>query len=141
MRISDWSSDVCSSDLREAKLLQLRAHGCDILARPASRMHILFHGCVLSGHAEGVPAHGVQHFMPDHPAEACQYASHRLIADMADMNAAGGFRKLHQHIAAWLFTIVQRANGMSLTPVLLPAATGHKTPGRRPVRDSMSQLA
>src|SRR3546814_10613125 len=104
MRISDWSSDVCSSDLsqdrhvhrvpidrrflavnqtmlikvkkqrlfvavifrfaggefagpveREAKLLQLRAHGCDILARPASRMHILFHGCVLSGHAEGVP--------------------------------------------------------------------------------------
>src|SRR3546814_14468641 len=94
-------SDVCSSNL---KLLQLRAHGCDILARPASRMHILFHGCVLSGHAEGVPAHGVQHFMPDHPAEACQYVSNRIIADMADMNAAGGVRKHLKNIAARLFT-------------------------------------
>src|SRR3546814_1711895 len=99
-------SDVCSSNL---KLLQLRAHGCDILARSASRMHILFHGCALSGHAEGVPAHGVQHFIPDHPAEACQYVSHRIIADMADMNAAGGVRKHLQPIRSEEHTLERTA--------------------------------
>src|SRR3546814_6192722 len=64
--------------------------------------------------------------MPDHPAEACQYVSHRIIADMADMNAAGGVRKHLQHMAAWLFTIVRRAKGLPLTPDLLPAGSGLK---------------
>src|SRR3546814_19915577 len=31
MRISDWSSDVCSSDLRTGRLAALRAMGADIV--------------------------------------------------------------------------------------------------------------
>src|SRR3546814_14965518 len=57
MRISDWSSDVCSSDLvdREPEPLQLRAHRVDIGARPAAGMHAPFHRGIFRGHTEGVP--------------------------------------------------------------------------------------
>src|SRR3546814_5262175 len=54
MRISDWSSDVCSSDLREPESFELPAHRVDIGARPAVRVDALFHRGIFRRHAKGV---------------------------------------------------------------------------------------
>ena len=46
---------------RQAHRLELPAHGVDVLVGPLRRMHLALHGGVLGRHAEGVPAHRVQH--------------------------------------------------------------------------------
>src|SRR3546814_14692566 len=49
MRISDWSSDVCSSDL-QSHLLVLLTAGANSAARPVARAAGFFAGCA---HAQG----------------------------------------------------------------------------------------
>jgi hypothetical protein len=56
--------DLAAPVEREAQALQLRLHVGDVVARPAAGVDALFHGGIFGRHAEGVPAHRVQHLKP-----------------------------------------------------------------------------
>ena len=110
---------------RKAKSLQLRLHVCDIVAGPASGVDILFHRRIFSGHAKGVPTHGMQHLMPRHPFVARQHITHGVVADMANMDAARRIGKHLKHISARLGRIIIRDEAAAFFPNILPPRVGN----------------
>ena len=72
---------------RQAKLLELGAHGVDILVRPACRVDIVLDGRILSRQAERIPAHGVEDIVTMRAAVAGNDVSHRIVAHMAHVQA------------------------------------------------------
>ena len=117
--------DLAAPVERETQALQLRLHVGDVLARPAAGVHALFHGGVFGGHAEGVPAHGMQHLKALHRLVAGQYVAHGIVAHMADMDAPRRIGKHLQHIGAGLGTGIIGAEALGLVPRSLPAPVGH----------------
>ena len=87
---------------REAEPLQLRLHVGDVGAGPAAGMDALLHRRVLRGHAEGVPAHRMEHFITLHPLVAREHVAHRVVAHVADMDAPRGIGEHLEHIASRL---------------------------------------
>ena len=81
-------------------LLSLIAHGRDIGPRPFTRMDFVGHSRVFSGHAKGIPTHGVKHFKALHSAKSRENITHRIVADMAHVNPAGRIGKHLKHKAA-----------------------------------------
>ena len=109
---------------REAQPLQLRFHVFDIGAGPAAGVDALFHRRVFGRHAEGVPAHGVQNFVPDRLLVARQHVAHRVIAHVADVDAPRRIGKHLEHVALGLGGIAVGAEGLRLVPRILPARIG-----------------
>jgi len=105
----------------KAQRLQLAAHRRDIGSRPFTRMDLLFHRCIFRRHAECVPAHRVQHFKALHPPEPGEHVPHRIVADMAHVDAARGIGKHFQDIAARLTARVVRLEHTRFGPARLPA--------------------
>ena len=106
---------------RKAKTLQLRLHVGDVVARPAAGMDALFHGRVLGRHAEGVPAHRVEHFVAAHALVTRQHVAHRVIAHVTDMDATRWIREHLQDVAARLGRGIIRLEALGLVPCRLPA--------------------
>ncbi len=109
---------------REAEALQLRLHVFDIVAGPAARVDALFHRRIFGGHAEGVPAHRVQHLVPHRLLVARQHVAHRVIAHMADMDAPRRIGEHLEHVALGLGGSAIRAESLRLFPRALPVRIG-----------------
>ena len=95
---------------------ELRLHVGDVLVRPHGGVHAVVDGGVLGRHAEGVPAHGVQHVVAAHPLEARQEIADRVHAHVAHVDAAG---RVREHLEA----VVLRPRGIlgdAELPALLP---------------------
>ena len=78
---------------RKPHRLQLGAHGRDIGVGPIGRMTLVVPGGVLGWHAEGVPAHRMQHVEAARALIAGDHIAHRIIADVAHVDAAGRIGK------------------------------------------------
>ena len=109
---------------READAFQLRLHVRDIGAGPCPRMDLLFHRGIFRRHAERVPAHRVQHGMAGHRLVARQHIAHRVIAHMADMDAARWIGEHLQHIGFGPVRIAIGGKARLLVPAFLPPRIG-----------------
>ena len=106
---------------RETKALELRLHVGDVLTRPATRVHTLFHGGVLGGHTEGIPTHRVQDLEALHPLVAREHVTHRVIAHVADVDAPRRIGEHLEDVAARLRARIVRLEALRIVPRSLPA--------------------
>ena len=109
---------------RQAHRLQLAAHGRDVLVGPFARMHLVLHRGVLGRHAEGVPAHRMQHVEPLGPAVARDHVAHGIIAHMAHMDAARGIGKHLEDVVFLARRVGLGLEQLRLVPGGLPARFG-----------------
>ena len=109
---------------RKSDPLQLRFHRLDIGAGPVAGMNLLLHRSIFSRHSESIPAHRMQHFKPAHRLIARQHIAHRVIADMAHMDAPAGIGEHFQHIALGLCAIAIGCETGGIVPHALPARVG-----------------
>ena len=91
---------------RQAHDLQLRLHRGDVLIGPGGRMHAAFHRCVFRRHAEGVPAHRMQHIVATGALVAGDDIAHRIVADMAHVDAARRIGKHLEHVVFFARIVV-----------------------------------
>ena len=110
---------------READALQLRLHLGDVRLRPAARVHALFHRGVFGRHPEGVPAHRVQHLEPAHLLVARQHVAHRIVADVAHVDAPRGIGEHLEDVAFRLGAVRIGGEGARRFPCALPASVGN----------------
>ncbi len=87
-------------------------------------MDLLLHRGIFGGHAEGVPPHRVQHLVARHPLVACEHVAHRIVADMAHVDAPRRIGKHLEHIGLGLGRSVVGAKRLRRVPGLLPTAVG-----------------
>ena len=97
---------------RPAHRLHLGLHVFDVLVGPVFRVSAGGHRRVFGGHAEGVPAHRVQHVMAGREFVAGDYVAHRVVAHMAHVNAA---RRVREHLEHVVFGLVGAAGGAENT--------------------------
>ena len=83
-------------------------------------MDLVLHRGVLGRHAEGVPAHRMQHVEAPRPLVARDHVAHRIIAHMAHMDAARRIGKHLQHVIFRPRIVVAGAEHRRLVPDLLP---------------------
>ena len=109
---------------REAHRLQLTAHRVDIGVGPLGRMRLVLHRRVFRRHAEGVPAHRVQNVEAARPLVAGHDVAHRVVADMAHVDAPGG---IGEHLKNIVFGPAVHPLGREdilVRPDLLPPGLG-----------------
>ena len=116
--------DLAAPVDREAQPFQLLLHAFDVVAGPAAGVDALFHRGIFRGHPEGVPAHRVEHLEALHPADAGDHVAHRVVAHVADVDAAGGIREHLQHIRAGLGAAIIGGETLRGVPRRLPARVG-----------------
>ncbi len=129
----------------EAKRLHLGDHRVDIVVGPGFRVAPACHRGVFSGHPEGVKPHRVQHVMARRHLVARHHVAHRVVAHVADMDAARGVWKHFEHVVFGLRGIAPGLEGAGLVPGFLPFRLDHarivarhmwspdmKTPGSGP---------
>ena len=108
----------------KAHAFQLPAHGRDIGVGPGSRVTLVQPRRVFGGHAEGVPAHGMQHIETLGPAIARDDIAHGVVAHMAHVDAARRIGKHLQHIIFGARIIVPALERLTALPKLLPLGFG-----------------
>ena len=104
----------------EAHALELLAHVADVFIGPRCRMNFMLDGGIFGRHTKGVPAHGMQDIESPHALVAGNHIADCVIADMADMNFAGGVGKHFQQIVFFLLRIFRDFICFFLLPLLLP---------------------
>ncbi len=109
---------------RQPHGLQLLLHRRDVVVGPGLGVDLLRHGGVLGRHAEGVPAHRVQHGVAHGAFEARHHVAHGVVAHVAHVDAAGGVGEHLQHVVFGLGVVVRRGEDAALGPQLLPAGLG-----------------
>ena len=109
---------------READPLELGAHRRDVGPGPVAGMDLLLHRGIFGGHAERVPAHRVEHFIALHPPVPGEHVAHRVVADMAHMDAPRRIGEHLEDVALRLGTVVARTEGRLVLPDLLPVRVG-----------------
>ena len=67
----------------EAQTLELAAHVIDVLVGPGRRRGVVLDRRVFRRQAEGVPAHGLQHVLAQHPLIAADHVADGVVAHMA----------------------------------------------------------
>src|SRR4030042_6545783 len=68
-------------------------HGADILIRPFRGMHTVFYRSILSGKAEGVPAHGMKDAISAHPLIPGDYITNSVVPHMTHVDFSRGIRE------------------------------------------------
>ena len=111
---------------REAEPLQLRLHRRDVRRRSSRPgWTLLLHRGILGRHAERVPAHRMEHVEALHPLVAREHVAHRVVADMAHMDAP---RRIGEHLEdiglGARRAVVGARKRAALLPDLLPAGVG-----------------
>ena len=92
------SGELAGPVERQAHALELVAHRRDIVVGPFGGMDAALDGRVLGRQAEGVPAHGVEHIVALGAHVAGDHVAHRVVPDMAHMDAAGRVWEHFQNI-------------------------------------------
>ena len=91
----------------QAQRFQLGLHVVDVLVGPLGRRDLVLHGGVLGRHAEGVPAHGLQHVLALHALVAGDHVTDGVVAHVAHVQLAarvGEHRQAIEGVLARLFT-------------------------------------
>ena len=109
---------------RQAHRFELRAHRVDVGVSPCRRMRGALHRGGFRRQAEGVPAHRMQHVETAGALVARYHVAHRVIADVAHMDAAGGVRKHLQRVVFRTRVRLRRLEGVAVAPDLLPCRLG-----------------
>ncbi|MPN06113.1 hypothetical protein SDC9_153368 [bioreactor metagenome] len=106
----------------EAERLELRAHVIDVRVGPPGRRDVVLHGRVFRRHAEGVPAHRLQHVVALHLVEAREDVADRVVAHMAHVQFPGRVREHRQAVVLGFAGVFDGAGGAGFIPVLLGGA-------------------
>ncbi len=108
----------------EADLLQLLAHRPDVGPGPFARVDLALHRRILGRHPERVPAHRVEHFMPLHPPVPGDDVAHRVVADVAHVDAPRRIGEHLEDVGLGLGAVAVGAEALLGFPPRLPAAIG-----------------
>ena len=106
---------------RQAQGLHLRAHVGDVAIGPVLGVPAPFHCGIFGRHAEGIPAHRVQHAESAGGFVPRDHVSHGVIAHMAHVDAP---RRIGEHLQHIVFRAAVADGGKDVGPVprVLPAA-------------------
>ncbi len=104
----------------EAQRLHLRDHRVDVVVGPGLRVPAGRHRRVFRRHAEGVTAHRVQHVVARRQLVARHHVAHRVVAHVADMDAARGVGKHLEHVVLRPGRVGLGLEGAGLFPGFLP---------------------
>ena len=113
--------DLAAPVERQAHRFELRLHGGDVLVGPNLRMDLALHGGVFRRHAEGVPAHRMQHRIPHGALHPRHHVAHGVVAHVAHMDAPGRIREHLEHVVFLADVVVLRGEDAALFPDFLPA--------------------
>ena len=122
---------------RQPQQLQLLAHRSDVGIGPALGVDAALHRRILGRHAEGVPAHRVQHVEALRPLGPRHHVAHHIVAGVAHVDVA---RRIGEHLQHIVFRTagILRDEGGRLGPTGLLAGfgglgfvTGHGRPESR----------
>ena len=123
--------DLAAPVERQPHRLQLRLHRRDVLVGPFLGMDLALDCRVLGRHAEGVPAHRMQHGKPHRPLHPRHHIAHGVIAHVAHMDAPRRIGEHLQHVVFWLVrrsalarSRIGRGEDAALFPGFLPAGLG-----------------
>ena len=103
-----------------AQLLELAAHVIDIAVGPGGGVGVVRDGGVLGRHAEGVPAHGVQHVVAPHALDPGHHVADGVDPDVAHVDAPAGVGEHLQHVVFGLGLVQGHLEDAGLFPALLP---------------------
>jgi len=109
---------------RQSHHLELRAHGGDVCVGPVAGVDPVLHRRVLGRHAEGVPAHRMQDVEALRALVAGHHVAHRIVARVADVDAAGRIGEHLQHVIFRARVVVPRLEELCRVPGLLPSGFG-----------------
>ncbi len=109
---------------RQPHGFELRLHRRDIVVGPGLGMDLALHRGVLGRHAEGVPAHRMQHVQSHRPLHPRHHVAHRVVAHVAHMDAPRRIGKHFQHVVFRPRIVVARREYAALVPDFLPARLG-----------------
>ena len=87
-------------------------------------MDLALHRGVLGRHAEGVPAHRVQHVHAAGALVAGDHVAHGVVADVAHVDAPRRVGEHLQHVVFRARVVVRGPEDAALVPDLLPAGFG-----------------
>ena len=113
--------DLAAPVERQPHGFELRLHGGDILVGPFPRMDLALHGGILRRHAEGVPAHRMQHGIAHGALHPRHHVAHRVVAHVAHMDAPRRVGEHFQHVIFLAQVGVGRGEDAALVPDFLPA--------------------
>ena len=116
--------DLAAPVERQPHRFELRLHRRDIVVGPRLGMDLALHRGVLGRHAEGVPAHRMQHVQPHRPLHPRHHVAHRVVAHMAHMDAPRWIGEHFQHVVFRPRVVVARDEDAALVPDFLPARLG-----------------
>ena len=109
---------------RQPHRLQLLLHRRDVVVGPGLGVHLAVDRRVLRRHAEGVPAHRVQHGVAHRPFEARHHVAHGVVAHVAHVDAPRRVGEHLQHVVFRPRVVVLGGENAALGPDLLPAGLG-----------------
>ena len=115
--------------IAEAQALQLTAHVVDVLVSPPGRRHLVLDGRPFRRQAEGVPAHGLEHVLPEHALVARDHVPDGVIAHVAHVQATARVGEHGQAIVFFPGLVLQRPKRALLVPLPLDAHLDFLMPG------------
>ncbi len=101
----------------QAQAFQLGLHVGDVLVSPFGRRHLVLHRGVFGRHAEGVPAHRLQHVLALHALVAGDHVADGVVAHVAHVQLAAGVGEHRQAIEGVLAGLFAHFKGFLRIPV------------------------
>ncbi|MCY1497244.1 hypothetical protein D9M68_312040 [compost metagenome] len=103
----------------QAQAVQLGLHVVDVLVRPLGRRDVVLHRGVFRRHAEGVPAHRLQHVPAVHALVAADHVADGVVAHVAHVQLAARVGEHRQAVELVLAVGFLDAEGVVFVPVFL----------------------
>ena len=103
----------------ETQTLKLAAHVVDVLVGPGRRRGVVLDRRVFRRQTEGVPAHGLQHVLAQHPLIAADHVADGVVAHMAHVQPAGRVGEHAQAIEGLFTGLLGDLKAAGVFPVLL----------------------
>ena len=111
---------------RQPHRLELLLHRGDVVVGPGLGMDLALHRGVLGRHAEGVPAHRMQHVHAHGAFVARDHVAHRVVAHVAHVDAPRRIGEHLQHVVFRPRVVVRGREDAALVPGLLPAGSASR---------------
>ncbi|MNQ76698.1 hypothetical protein D3C85_915450 [compost metagenome] len=101
----------------QAQAVQLGLHVGDVLVGPLGGRDVVLHRGVFRRHAEGVPAHGLQHVLAEHALVAGDHVTDGVVAHVAHVQLAARVGEHRQAIEGVLAGLLTHFKGFVRVPV------------------------